>query len=226
MKEQVYTSWARSVATMMTNLRSHQDMKNFETSFNYLLTEATSKRTVHIEEGGDADKPIKGRPVPSKGDGLLTQDPSKSECKPNGQPLIRLPGDTKYGYQLAENGENYRAYRLSDCKFLGTFNDEDGLKKVKDAAGISSGPTVEEEGDLTQDEEAAAEVVENPPPGTADKLRGHLLNVLDAAAKNNFTRVSEDNADVKAIRDLLKGGKNLTIWKGISIKKLEKMVDY
>ena len=157
--------------------------------------------------------------------GVVTQDEKKSECKPGGQTLIRLKGDLKYGYLLVNNNEAYQAYRLSDCRLLGTFDDAEGLDKVKGAAGIPSGPTGEQDEALTEEEEAAAEVVENPPPGTVDKLKSHLLNVLDAADKGSFTRVSEDNADVIEIRELLRGGKNLTIWRGISVKKLEKIVN-
>jgi len=218
MKEEVHKSWAQSVATMMSDLSSHKDMKTFWNSFNSLLTEVSSKRTVHIEEGGDADKPMKGRPVPSKGDGLLTQDPSKSECKPNGQPLIRLPGDTKYGYQLAEDGGSYRAYRLSDCKFLGTFNDEDGLKKVKDAAPKAAEPSPAAE--VT--DETIEKMPVNPNADSIAALRD-LRGRVEAASETR--RFEQDGPTVQEAQKLL-GIKNITpLAPGVRRKYLLKLID-
>ena len=63
------------------------------------------------------------------------------QCAPNGKPLLRIPGDRTYGYQLTDDNEGFLAFTLADCKPVANgrvFTDPNGLKKVKDAAGLTT----------------------------------------------------------------------------------------
>lgn len=149
------------------------------------------------------------------------------ECKPNGQPLIRLPGDNTYGYQLTDDGKAYRAYRLSDCKYLGTFDDEKGTNKIK-AAAPKAAPSEagETPSETSQGSEITDETVEEvhvaPPPDAMSALQD-LYRRVDAM--KDIRRFEQTAGVVQEAADLL-GIKNITPFApGVRRKYLLRLIE-
>lgn len=175
-------------------------------------------------EAGGPDEDV---PESEESPDVARQAPSPKrtkECTPNGQPLIRLPGDNTYGYQLADDGKSYRAYRLSDCKYLGTFDDEAGTSKVKGAAPKAA-PS-ETPSEPSQGPEITKEVSENMPVAPPPDAMAELLALRDRVKAAEDTRRFEQTAEVVREAQRLLGIKNITPFApGVRRKYLQRLIE-
>ena len=132
------------------------------------------------------------------------------QCAPNGKPLLRIPGDRTYGYQLTDDNEGFLAFTLADCKPVANgrvFTDPNGLKKVKDAAGLTTtddAPATSEGPEVT--EEVFDEIEVNP---NAEDIAA-LEDLKGRVAAMEETRRFEQSAGVVREAAELLGIKNIT----------------
>jgi len=191
------------------------------------------------ESKPDADVLEEAAPVQTsqREEETSTQTPEPTKCKPNGKPLIRIPGDNTYGYQLTEDGTGFRAWTLKDCKPHAdgrVFEDKED--KVKNAAGV--GPEAASEATPEATPEAAPETT----PEAEDLPEDELVNpeISDLAQlraikadleRENAQRIRQDSPLVQRAEGLL-GINNRAIFNkmtplqpGVGYKYLMRQID-
>lgn len=158
---------------------------------------------------------------------VVNQNYMGGQCAPNGKPLIRLPGDNTYGYQLTEDGTGFMAWTLKDCKSVANgrvFKDPGGLEKVKNAvtkAAPSETPSEPSRGPEVTD----ATIDEMPVNPNADSIAA-LQNLRGrVAAMEETRRFEQDKPTVQEAQRLL-GIKTITpLAPGVRRKHLLKLID-
>lgn len=147
-------------------------------------------------------------------------------CMPNGKPLLRIPGDNTYGYQLTEDGTGFMAWTLKDCKPVANgrvFTDPKGLEKVK---SLVPNATPDNASEPSQGPEVTDKTVEQIPVNPSSDAIAELQNLrgrVEAASETR--RFEQDGPTVQEAQRLL-GIKNITpLAPGVRRKYLLKLID-